>query len=140
MALCRRSTRLWRYLQLQTLTPNVRSVLTTEKLWHYDNAPAVSRCASRQRARHFRYPRSDVASLDDLDMEAAPAVNGISDNSPGYLGVSQRPNCTTMPPLMQRNRPLQSTPRVESTTGAVMVGTSQLFPPLSPGGVAIEVP
>jgi hypothetical protein len=29
---------------------------------------------------------------------------------------------------------------VESTTGAVMVGTSQLLPPLSSGGVAIEVP
>jgi hypothetical protein len=29
---------------------------------------------------------------------------------------------------------------VESTTGAVLVGASQLLPPLSSGGVAIEAP
>jgi hypothetical protein len=36
-------------------------------------------------------PVSDVpadAQLDDLGMEAAPAVDGLSDYRPGHLGVS----------------------------------------------------
>jgi hypothetical protein len=39
-------------------------------------------------------PVGDVpadAQLDDLGIEAATSVNGISDNTPGHLGISWMP-------------------------------------------------